>query len=165
MVVGLSTWQPDGRVGYTQSDRRLCDSETIQVTTTIGPFQSTQCGTFEVTAIALVQPLAAATGGASSYAAPVTVTVTGCPGGDVTGPAVTSSAPRVELLDYYTWTASLTHNATNPLMVKQREPVKVVFLADTTRSPAQSSTSVSGQVVLEAPTADPFNIQSASVRV
>jgi hypothetical protein len=63
----------------------------------------------------------------------------------------------------YDWTASLTNDAANPLIIKQSEPVKIKFVADVTRSAAKKTLEIDGTLLLEAPGSTSMLISSASV--
>ena len=166
-VVGVPLWAAGGAVKAAQAEERVCDTRTVSVPVALGPFKPTQCGRYVVTNLASLQPLAELP--MTSVATPLEVTVTGCPGGDAAAPAVTARAPKVMLEEEFAWSASLSHDAADPLVVKRDEapPVRVSFIANVARAPARRAAALEGVVTLEAPAgaAAGMKLQSAAVAV
>lgn len=167
MVVGVSMWQPSGAAGFTQANKKVCDTNRITVPVTVGPFSNNQCGRNDLTHVARLVPLGASAE-PISLATPMKVTVRGCTGAGASAksqPSIGAPAPSVVAQEVYQWSAKLTSNATNPLAFKSKEAVKVTFVGETQRSAAQSSVDVSGAVTLEAPATGEVVIQTATVAI
>jgi hypothetical protein len=159
----VGTWQPNKVLGYQETDRKICATTPVQVKATLGPFGPRQCGTFQVLHVATATPLARGAAPAT-LVTPVTVEVTGCPKDGVPAvPLVTVAPPKVELEERYTWRVTLSDSAPNPLVIKQTQPVKVVFVARTARDAAEKTATLDGDVTLEGAGSDPLPLQSASV--
>jgi len=162
-VVGVPIWKADGALSSTPAEEQLCDSKTITVPLSLGPFDDTRCGAFEITHLASVQPLGAAAP-AMTVATPLQVTISGCASGKGTaGPTITPLAPKPAVRESYSWAAALTHDGANPLIVQQSQPVKVSFVADIKRSAANRWLDLEGTVLLEAPGSSNLEIAAASV--
>jgi hypothetical protein len=164
LLVGVAAWQPDGKLGGPTQSQEVCDTTTVQVPASLGPFGDRECGSYDFAHLATLlpdgrraSPLALAT--------PVTVNVTGCAAdGSDAAPTVAAQPPAAALKESYAWTLALTRSsAASGLAVKRARPTKVSFVARTTRTGPVDSASLAGTVLLGAPGDASFAVQSATV--
>jgi hypothetical protein len=152
-----------GRAASAQSERQVCASEAVSVPFKLGPFKETACGAYEVTHLAQVRPLGSPAASAVTSVASLPVEVTGCPGGELGLPAVTLEAPKPALQEVHKWGVTASHNGSNPLVVQQKEPVKVNYAVETHRALGKRTLDLEGALQLEAPGDSELLLKSAAV--
>jgi hypothetical protein len=155
---------PDGgRAASAQSERQICASETVDVPVNLGPFKQTACGEYEVAHLAQARLLGSPDPAVASVAT-LPVRVTDCPGDAFGLPSVSADKPKPLLQEVHTWSVRVSHNGSNPLVFKQKEPVKVEYSVQTAKSPGKRSLDLEGSVALEAPDGKGMLLKSATVR-
>lgn len=95
---------------------------------------------------------------------PAQVVVIGCPLSTVPKPVVTI-APKLDVKNVvsYDWSAQLTSDAANPLVVQYNQPKAVVVRAALRRSEGTRSASVQGSVQLQAQGRTPLSVYKVQV--